>query len=166
MEKSRADERPWLKNKKRIKNFCQEKKQIPLWKRLVLAELHAGVQISNKEVAVKPKFAVHNVKSEVSFSLYKPLYKNIDKLRVHQSPRIGKLSVDSLSCSLAQFPIFQLRCEIFLCLWQLCALLWCPPHRSTDHVCNGLLFPGDLWFMVIDARRFRCPIGWQFQEAR
>ena len=78
MEKSRADERPWLKNKKRIKNFCQEKQQIPLWKRLVLAELHAGVQISNKEVAVKPKFAIHNVKSEVFFSLCKPLYKNID----------------------------------------------------------------------------------------
>ena len=55
-----------------------------------MAELHAGVQISNKEVAVKPKFAIHNVKSEVSFSLYKPLYKNIDKLRVHQSPRIWK----------------------------------------------------------------------------
>ena len=28
--------------------FCQEKKKIPSWKRLVLAELHAGVQISKK----------------------------------------------------------------------------------------------------------------------
>ena len=28
--------------------FCQEKKKIPTWKRLVLAELHAGVQISKK----------------------------------------------------------------------------------------------------------------------
>ena len=36
------------------------------------------VQILNKEVAVKPKFAIHNDKSEVSFSLCKPLYKNID----------------------------------------------------------------------------------------
>ena len=115
MEKSRADERPWLKNKKRIKNFCQEKKQIPLWKRLVVAELHAGVQISNKEVAVKPKFAIHNVKSEVSFSLYKPLYKNIDKLRVHQSPRIWKAvrgfvvllfsTVSDFPTSLRDFPL-------------------------------------------------------------
>ena len=37
MEKSRADERPWLKKKKRIKNFCQEKKQIPYWRSSTLA---------------------------------------------------------------------------------------------------------------------------------
>ena len=86
-----------------------------MWKRLVLAELHAGVQISNKEVAVKPKFAIHNVKSEVSFSLYKPLYKNIDKLRVHQSPRIWKAvrgfvvllfsTVSDFPTSLRDFPL-------------------------------------------------------------
>ena len=115
MEKSGAEERPWLKNKKRIKNSVKEKKHIPLWKRLVLAELHAGVQISNKEVAVKPKFAIHNVKSEVSFSLYKPLYKNIDKLRIHQSPRIWKAvrgfvvllfsTVSDFPTSLRDFPL-------------------------------------------------------------
>ena len=36
-----------------------------------LAELQAGVQISNKEVAVKPKFTIHNVKNELSLSLCK-----------------------------------------------------------------------------------------------
>ena len=51
--------------------FCQEKKKIPLWKRMVLTELHDGVQISNKEVAVKPKFAIRDVKHGVSFSLLK-----------------------------------------------------------------------------------------------
>ena len=51
-----------------------------MWKRLVLSELHAGVQISNKEVAVKPKFAINDVKNKVSFSLckYQPWYKNIN----------------------------------------------------------------------------------------
>ena len=49
------------KKKERVP-FCQEKEKKFLWKRLVLAELHAGVQISNKEFAVKPKFAIHNVK--------------------------------------------------------------------------------------------------------
>ena len=46
--------------------------------RLVLAELHAGVQISNKGVAVKPKFAIHNFKNAVSFYLhkYQPYYKS------------------------------------------------------------------------------------------
>ena len=38
-----------------------KKRKIPLWKWLVLAELHTGVQISNKEVAVKPKFAIQNI---------------------------------------------------------------------------------------------------------
>ena len=58
------------KKKERV-TFCQEKKKDPLLKRPVLAELHAGVQISNKEVAVKPNLAIHDVKNEVSFSLCK-----------------------------------------------------------------------------------------------
>ena len=33
-------------------------------------ELHPGIQISNKEVTVKPKFAMY-VKNKVSFTLYK-----------------------------------------------------------------------------------------------
>ena len=44
------------KKKERVP-FCQEKKKNPLLK--WLRELHAGVQISNKEVAAKPKFAIH-----------------------------------------------------------------------------------------------------------
>ena len=48
--------------KKRKKSFM---------KPLVLAELYAGVQISSKEVAVKPKFFKHNAKNEVSFHLCK-----------------------------------------------------------------------------------------------
>ena len=58
------------KKKERVP-FCQEKKRIPFLKRLVLAELHASVQISNKEVAVRQKFPIHHVKNEVSFSLCK-----------------------------------------------------------------------------------------------
>ena len=38
-----------------------------MWKRLVLVELHAGFQISNKEVVVKPKFAVHDVETRFPF---------------------------------------------------------------------------------------------------
>ena len=49
-----------VRRKKEYHSVKKEKKF--LWKRLVLAELHAGVQISNKEFAVKPKFAIHNVK--------------------------------------------------------------------------------------------------------
>ena len=57
-----------LKNKTGSKKkgrvpICQEKKKLPLWKRLVLAELHADVQILNKEVVVKPKLTIHNAKN-------------------------------------------------------------------------------------------------------
>ena len=57
---------------RRTKVLSREKKEKKsLLKRLVVAELHAGVQISNKEVAVKPKIAIHDVRNEVSFSVYK-----------------------------------------------------------------------------------------------
>ena len=61
MEKSKEEESPWekktgAKNKEKVP-LCQVKNKIPLWKRLVLTELHAGVQTSNDEVAVQPKFA-------------------------------------------------------------------------------------------------------------
>ena len=36
--------KPCLERKERVQ-FCQEMKKIPLWKQLVLGELHAGVQI-------------------------------------------------------------------------------------------------------------------------
>ena len=35
---------------------------------MVLAELYAGIHISNKDVAGKPKFAIRDIKNEVSFS--------------------------------------------------------------------------------------------------
>ena len=64
-----------LFKKKKKKKLKEERKNAilsrteknPWWKRLVLAELHVGIQISNKEVAVKPKFVIQKVKTEVSF---------------------------------------------------------------------------------------------------
>ena len=79
MEKSKAEESRWWKKKKKKQlkeerkgtNLSRKEKKLPLWKWLVLAELQAGVQISNKEVAFKPKFTIHNVKNELSLSLCK-----------------------------------------------------------------------------------------------
>ena len=45
-----------------------KKQKHSLQKQLVLVELHAGVQISNKELTVKPRFAMHNIKNKVSLS--------------------------------------------------------------------------------------------------
>ena len=64
-KKSKAEEKKKKHPKKKERVlFCQEKKEIPLSKWLVLAELHAGVQILNKEVTIKPKLAISNVKNE------------------------------------------------------------------------------------------------------
>ena len=62
----------WKEKKKKKKqerkyHFFKKRKENLLRKRLVLAELHAGIQISNREVAVKPKIAIHDVENEVSF---------------------------------------------------------------------------------------------------
>ena len=67
-KKSTAEESPWeqksrkrqAQRKERVALF-QVKNTILLWKRLVLTELHAGAQISNKEVVIQPKFTIHNV---------------------------------------------------------------------------------------------------------
>ena len=54
-----------MENQKRKKVLCIKKgKKIRLWKWLILVELHAGVLILNKEVAVEPKLAIYDVKNE------------------------------------------------------------------------------------------------------
>ena len=72
VEKSSLVEKSKVEGKKKKKqerkyHFFKKRKENLLRKRLVLAELHAGIQISNREVAVKPKIAIHDVENEVSF---------------------------------------------------------------------------------------------------
>ena len=55
------------KKQERKYHFVKKRKENLLRKRLVLAELHAGIQISNREVVVKPNIAIHDVENEVSF---------------------------------------------------------------------------------------------------
>ena len=112
------------KKKERVP-FCQEKR-IPLWKRLVLAELHASVQISNKEFAVKPKLAIHDVKNEVPF-LYASTSCDTKALKVTSNRNFE--SYMSIRCRAPQH-IFHVCRGFFLCFWQLCSLLCRPPQRS------------------------------------
>ena len=64
LQNSKVEESLWGKKSRpqeeRKGIILSRKENIPLWKLLVLAELHACVQISTKEVAVKPKFAIHD----------------------------------------------------------------------------------------------------------
>ena len=54
------------KKRKRKKKKTRNKERVPFC-RLVLAELHGGVQISNIEVAVKPKLVIHKFKKGFPF---------------------------------------------------------------------------------------------------
>ena len=70
MEKSKAEESPWRKkgNKRKENRPKEERKSTKNFsvKATGLAELHAGAQISNKEAAVKQRFAKHDVKASTS----------------------------------------------------------------------------------------------------
>ena len=98
------------KKKERVP-FCQEKKKNPSLK--WLGELHAGVQISNKEVAAKPRFAIHE----------------------------GHYCVVLLNASLSD------------------------REKKKKGAWMGY-FSHEIFIIVIDARRSRCPISLRFQEAR
>ena len=76
--KSLVKRKKYRPKEEKKSTILARKEKNPPWKRLAVAELHAGVQISNKEVAVKTKFAIHNVKNEVSFSFCMPCYKNMN----------------------------------------------------------------------------------------
>ena len=107
-KKKKEEKKKQLKEERKGTNLSRKEKKLPLWKWLVLAELQAGVQILNKEVAVKPKFTIHNVKNELSLSLckYQPWYKNICILNSCLESQFWKLYVDSYSCSTAHFAFF------------------------------------------------------------
>ena len=113
------------KKKERVP-FCQEKRRIPLWKRLVPAEFHASVQISNRGFAIKPKLALHDVKNEVPF-LYASTSCDTKALKVTSNRNFE--SYMSIRCRAPQH-IFRFCRGFFLCFWQLCSLLCCPPQRS------------------------------------
>ena len=105
--------------------------------RFEMLELHAGVHISNKEIAVQPNFAIHNVENEPWIQ------------RHQQSPQIVILKVVCrfVVLLLSTFSGFSIFTAGFLCLWQLCSLLCRPPQRSTERS------------RIIDARRCSCSIA-------
>ena len=160
-----------LKEERKSTNLSRKEKALPLWKRLVLAELHAGVQILNKEFAIKPKFTIHNVKNQVSFSSYQPWYK---KINTSLESQFWKLFVDSLFCSWAQFAVFPFLPRVFSS--PLGTLLIIVSSSLTPHLVieikikktclQWVSIPEKSWSIVSDARRSRCPIGLRFQEAR
>ena len=119
----------------------------------MLAELHAGVQSLNKEVAVKSKFTIHNVKNEVSLSLckYQPWCKKTFVYKTLASNRNFE-SCMSIRCLASQhiLQFFHFCRGCFLCIGNFahhCVVLLNAPLSNRDkkkRVCIGFLFPGNL----------------------
>ena len=102
------------KKKKKQKNRPQEeikstilsrKEKNLQWKRLVVAKLHADVQILNKGVASKQNLLYINFKSRfpTTNASNRPWYIHINS---SFESLFWKLSIDSLSWFSAQFPVF------------------------------------------------------------
>ena len=116
---------------------------------------HWRPDFRNKEVAVKSKLAIHDVKNEVSFSVckYQPWSKTV-KITSNKSPlsngllpRIVILKAVSrfVVSLLSTFSGLSIFCRgFFLCFWQLCSLLCRPPKRSlSDRDKTAMVtFPG------------------------
>ena len=88
-------------------------------------------RFQTKKSLSNQKFAIYNVKNEVSFHLFKyqPWYKTL------QLPQIinWKLSIHCLAPQhILQFFHFCCTYCLCLCLWQLCSLLCGPPQCSTE----------------------------------
>ena len=109
------------KKQERKYHFVKKRKENLLRKRLVLAELHAGIQISNREVAVKPNIAIHDVENEVSFfCMQVPASTKI--LTIYISSNRNFESCMTIRCLAPQhiFRFFHFCRWFFLCFWQLC----------------------------------------------
>ena len=111
-------------------------------------ELHAGVQILNKEVAVEPKLAINDVKNEVP-----PLHASRTSLDKKQSPRIVILKavcrfIVLLINKVCGFSIFAAGFPLLLATLLIIVSFSSTLHGAIEiknkRVCNGLLFPGNL----------------------
>ena len=137
MEKSTAEESPWEKKRKKRQAqrkervaLCQVKNTILLWKRLVLTELHAGAQISNKEVRSNQNLPYIMFKAKFPF-LYTSTSLDTKTLKTASNRNFESCML--IICLAPQLCSFLNFCSgFFLCRWPLCLSLCCPPQRSTE----------------------------------
>ena len=124
-------------------------------KPLVLAELYAGVQISNKEVAVKSKLSNIMLKTRFPF-IYASISRDtktltIASIRCLASQQIFRLSIFSAGFFFA-FGNFARYCVVLLNT----------PLSDRDKkkkFLSWFTFPAKSWSSVSDARRSHHPIG-------
>ena len=93
----------------------------------LLVENHMRKKVvGEKELAAKPKFAIHNVKTRFPF-IYAST--SLDTKRLTLASNCNFESCMSIQCfaprHILQF--FHFCCGVFLCFWQLCSSLCRPP---------------------------------------
>ena len=129
-------------------------------------------RFQTKKSLSNQKFAIYNVKNEVSFHLckYQPWYKTLQIATNHKLK-----AVYSLSCSSAHFAVFPFLLHILplplplatllIIVWSSSVLYWAIKIlKKKKKVLQWVTFPGKSWPFVFDARRSHCPIGLRFQE--
>ena len=110
--------------------LCQAKNTILLWKRLVLTELHAGAQISNKEVRCNQNLPYIMFKAKFPF-LYTSTSLDTKTLKIASNRNFESCML--IICLAPQLCSFLNFCSgFFLCRWPLCLSLCCPLQRSTE----------------------------------
>ena len=146
------------KKKERVP-FCQERKKLSLWKRQVLAGLHA-VQISNKKSPANQNLPHIMFKTRFPF-LYASTSLDTKTLTIASNRNFE--SCMSIRCLAPQpgsrffpfLPWFSFASGIFGIFER---------SRYKKRCQQWVTFPGKSWSILVDARRSRCPIGLRFQE--
>ena len=108
-------------------------------------------RFQTKKLLSNQKFAIYNVKNEVSFHLckYQPWYKTLQIATNHKLK-----AVYSLSCSSAHFAVFPFLLHILplplplatllIIVWSSSVLYWAIKILKKKSFCNGWLFLGNL----------------------
>ena len=126
----------------------------------------------NNEIAVQPKFAIHDVKNKDPF-LYASTSLDTKAIKIASNRNFE--SCMSIRCLAPQLILRFFHFSRGFFSLPLAALLIIVSSSSTLHRVRSrykktclqwVTFPGQTWFIVIDARRSHCPIGLRFQGAR
>ena len=167
--KKRREKKNWPKEER--KSTILSRKEKTLWKRQVLAGLHA-VQISNKKSPANQNLPHIMFKTRFPF-LYASTSLDTKTLTIASNRNFEScMSIRCLAPQPGSWFFFPFFAVVFLCLWQLCSLLCRPPQRSLSDrdikkgVSNGLLFSGNLDPSSLTPRGPVLLLVWGFKRRR
>ena len=176
--RSKGEESPWYKEKEKKQAqrrkkvpFCQEKKKF-----LCESDWYWRSSTLGSRFRTKKSPSNQNLPYRM-FKMRFPLLYAITSLETKSLTITSNCDFEScmaIRCLASQhiFRFYHFFRGFFLCFWHFCSLLCRPPQRSlsdrdkTINVSAIVTFPRKSWSIVIGAKRFCCPLGLRFQEAR